>query len=492
MEFGILKEEAEVKLKLISAMLTGVLSISLITPSMAAEKQTLQDETIYDLLIDRYFNKIIQNDIQVNSLDLNAFNGGDFAGLSSEMQYIKDMGFTALSVGPVFSSATYDGKEVIDYEQLEPRFGTEEEWQEVIAKAHELDMKIIIDLPTQKLSTNHSWRASNPEWFTENEDETIALNTSIPEVQNKLIERFSSFVTEFKVDGIRLQTIDELDSSFINRFSIGMKDIRDMYILSDVAMDSVSGLDAVVMPGIEEALRNSYKNFDPDSTVPSDYWEKAKGNLTQVDSLLSSRFTSDIVDARGYPPTRWNLLMFQLLTMPGTPVVQYGSEIAVNGTAAPDSHPILDMGVGEELIDHITNLTSLRNESEALRTGEMEILYDEEGWLVYKRSNEKDTWIIAINNSSSTKNFAIPANVIGSDKEMRGLFENDIIRENDEGNYQITLDREVGEAFTIIEQRGLNKAYIAALVVLYITFMIFLWIAWKKGKKRSAIGKKKL
>lgn len=477
------------KLKLISAVLTGVLSISLITTSMAAEKQTLQDEIIYDLLVDRYFNKIIQNDIQVNSMDPNAFNGGDFAGLSSEMQYIKDMGFTALSVGPVFSSASYDGKEVIDYELLEPRFGTEEEWQEVIAKAHELDMKIIIDLPTQKISKNHSWRASNPEWFTENEDGTVALNTSIPEVQDQLIERFSSFVTEFEVDGIRLQTADKLDPAFIERFSKSMKDFRDMYILSDVAMDSVSGLDAVVMAGVEEALRNSYKNFDPDSIVPSDYWGKAKGELTQVDSLLSSRFTSDVIDERGFPPTRWNLLMFQLLTMPGTPVVQYGSEIAENGAAAPDSHPILDMGVGEELIDHITNLTSLRNESEALRTGEMEILYDEEGWLVYKRSDEKDTWIIAINNSSSTKNFAIPANVIGSGKEMRGLFENDIIRENEDGNYQITLDREVGEAFTVIEQRGLNKAYIAALVVLYITFMIFLWFAWRKAKIKRQGGK---
>ncbi|WP_203333863.1 alpha-amylase family glycosyl hydrolase [Planococcus beigongshangi] len=480
------------KLKLISAVLTGLLSIFLVTPNMAAEKQSLQEEIIYDLLVDRYFNKVIQNDSKVNSVDPTAFNGGDFAGLSSEMQYIKDMGFTALSVGSIFSSATYDGKEVLDYEQLEPSFGTEEEWQEVIAKAHELDMKIIIDLPTQKISKNHLWRASNPEWFTENEDGTVALNTSIREVQDQLIERFSSFVTEFEVDGIRLQTADKLDPAFIERFSKSMKDLRDMYILSDVAMDSVSGMDAVMMPGIEEALRNSYKNFDPDSKVPSDYWEQAKGNLTQVDSLLSSRFTSDVIEERGFPPTRWNLLMFQLLTMPGTPVVQYGSEIAVNGAAAPDSHPILDMGVGEELIDHITNLTSLRNESEALRTGEMEILYDKEGWLVYKRSDEKDTWIIAINNSSSTKTFAIPANVIGSGKEMRGLFENDIIRENDEGNYQITLDREVGEAFTIIEQRGLNKAYIAALIVLYFTFMIFLWFAWRKGKKRSTNGKRKL
>jgi glycosidase len=154
--------------------------------------------------------------------------------------------------------------------------------------------------------------------------------------------------------------------------------------------------------------------------------------------------------------------MFQLLTMPGIPVIQYGSEIAMNGTAAPETHPILDMGVDKELIDHITNLTSLRNESKALRTGDMEVLHEEEGWLVYKRSNEEDTWIIAINNSPSTKSLTLPASVIGDDKELRGLFENNIVRQNDDGSYQLTLDRELGEAFNVIEQKGFNQAYIAA------------------------------
>lgn len=477
------------KIKWILAVVTGVLLLSLVTPVAAAEKQALQDEIIYDLLVDRFFNRGIQNDIQVDSLDPNAFSGGDFEGLTSEMQYIKDMGFTVVSIGPVFPSASYDGKEVKDYQSFEPRFGTAEEFRAVIEKAHELDMKITVDIPTQRLSREHIWREENSEWFSENEDGTVALDTTNPSVQDQLIERFSAFVTEYKIDGIRLQAADELDPAFIDRFSKGMKTIRDMYIFTDVTMDPVIGLDAEVMPGVEEALRNSYKKFNPDSTASPDLWEKASGSLIQVDSLLSSRFTSDITEERGFPPTRWNLLMFQLLTMPGIPVVQYGSEIAVNGKAAPESHPILDLGVDEELIDHITNLNSLRNQSEALRTGDMEVLYEEEGWLVYKRSNEEDTWIIAINNSSSAKSLTLPADVIGDDKEMRGLFENNIVRQNDDGSYKITLDRELGEAYNVIEQKGFNKAYIAALFLLYTLFLSFLWIAWRRGKKRTSVKK---
>lgn len=474
------------KEKWISAILIVVLLISLVNPVAAKGKNSLQDEIIYDLLVDRYFNKVIQNDYEVDSRDLTAFNGGDFKGLTSEMQYIKDMGFTMVSIGPVFATATYDGKKVIDYQQFERHFGTEEEFQEAIDKIHELDMKVIIDLPTQGVSKNHIWNKENPQWFTENEDGTMALDTTNSEAQKKLIDRFSGFVKEYEIDGIRLQTADQLDENFIIHFSKAIKSIRDVYIISDLEMASQSGLDAVVKSGIEDDLRNSYKNFDSLSTTSPDFEETAEGQLTRVDSLLSARFTSNIVAARGFPPMRWNLLMFQVLTMPGIPIVQYGSEIAVNGSAPPESHPILNMGVDDELIDHITSLTSLRNKSEALQTGETEVLHEKDGWLVYKRSNKEESWIIAINNSSSTKSLTIPAEVIGDDKEMRGLFENNVVRQNDDGTYQITLDRELGEAFNVIEQKGFNQAYITALILLYTLFLSFLLLAWRRGRKRNS------
>lgn len=468
------------------SVLIGVMLLGFANPALAEEKQELQDESIYDLLVDRFFNKGIQNDYEVNSQDKSAFNGGDFQGLTSEMQYIKDMGFTLVSIGPVFSTATYDGKQVRDYGQLERHFGTEEEFQETIAKIHELDMKLMIDIPTQRLSGDHVWKKENPDWFIANEDGTFALDTANPEVQDQIIKSFTDFVNEYQVDGLRFQTTDELDPVFIEKFSKAIKQIRDIYILSEDTIKSTPGLDAVIGEGIEDSLRETYKNFNPTSKISNLLTKETAKNLVQVDSLLTSRFTADVVDERGYPPTRWNLLMFQLLTMPGIPVVQYGSEIAVNGKGIPESHPILDLGVDKELVDHITNLNSLRNSSDALRTGSMEVLHDKDGWLVYKRSNDEEAWIVAINNTSSTKSLALPAQVIGENKELKGMFENSIIRQDSSGTYKVTLDRELGETFFVTEKKGLNKAYIAALIVLYVTFLSFLWFAWRRGKKRRA------
>ncbi|HSP21698.1 MAG TPA: alpha-amylase family glycosyl hydrolase [Planococcus sp. (in: firmicutes)] len=474
------------KAKWLLSVLIGALVLSPIEPAAAAEERSIDDEIIYDVLVDRYFNKKIDNDFEVSAQDPAVFSGGDFAGLSDQMMHIKDMGFTMMSIGPVFATSTYDGKTVLDYSQLERHFGTEEELMALIDQSHKEDMKVMVDIPTQTLSPNHAWAAENPEWFTENADGTLALDTSNSEVQRQLVAAIGDFIKKYDIDGLRLLESDRVDAGFIQIFSKEMKNIRNVYLINDQESDGITGMDAVVLPGAEAVLRNSYKNFDQDSSGLPGVIEESTGDLIRVDSLLGSRFTADAVKEKGFPPTRWRLIMTQLLTMPGIPVVQYGSETAMNGEALPESHQIMDLAVEEELIEHITNLNSLRNSSEAMRTGDTEVLHEEDGWIVYKRSNEEEMWIVAINNSSSTKSISIPATEIGSDKEMRGLFESDVVRQKSNGDYRITLDREIADTFHVTEEKGLNTAYLAALAVLYVLFMLFIWFVWRKGKQRKA------
>src|SRR5690606_11668643 len=338
----------ELKVKWISGILSAVMLLSLAAPASAEEARELKDESIYDVLVDRYFNKQIENDYEVTATDTAAFNGGDFAGLASELMHIKDMGFTVLSIGPVFASATYDGKQVLDYNQFERHFGTEEDFNNLLETVHENDMKLMIDLPTQQISSEHFWVSDHPEWFTENEDGTYALDTANPEAQQAVIEFASGFVQQYEIDGMRLQESEKLDPGFIADFSKAIKDVRDIYLISDAEMNAVEGLDAVVYPGVEEALRESYKNFDQDTSKLPELMGNTAGSLVQADSLRGSRVTSDIVAVKGFPPTRMRLLMTQLFTMPGIPVVQYGTEIAMNGETLPESHQLLNMAVEKE------------------------------------------------------------------------------------------------------------------------------------------------
>ena len=172
-------------------------------------------------------------------------------------------------------------------------------------------------------------------------------------------------------------------------------------------------------------------------------------------------------------------------------MMTYGSEIAVNGEKAPETHPILDFKTDEELIEYIGDIQSLRNKSAALRTGDIEMLHNEAGFMVYKRSNDEETWIVAINNTSGTQSFDIPREAIGDNKELRGLIEQDMLRQRDDGNYRIVLNREVADFYPVNVEKGLNKAYMAALALVYILFMIFIYFVWKKGRERKLAIKSK-
>lgn len=162
----------------------------------------------------------------------------------------------------------------------------------------------------------------------------------------------------------------------------------------------------------------------------------------------------------------------------------YGTEIAMNGQKPQDSHQIMNFRVDEELIEYLKDMASIRTKSEAMRTGKMELLENKDGYAVYKRSSDEETFYVVVNNTSETKRIDLSSDEIGEDKELLGLFESDIVRATDDGSYRLVLDREIVEVYQVKDDTGLNSAYIAAMVIAYLLFMLFLIIVWRKGKQR--------
>lgn len=117
---------------------TSLLLVTTLNPVgvFAKADRTIEDESIYDLLVDRFNNGDGLNDYHVDTQDLSAFNGGDFTGIGTRLEYIAGMGFTLISLGPVFATETYDGSKVLDYTKLEPHFGTDKEFSEMIKTIH--------------------------------------------------------------------------------------------------------------------------------------------------------------------------------------------------------------------------------------------------------------------------------------------------------------------------------------------------------------------
>ena len=117
-------------------------------------------------------------------------------------------------------------------------------------------------------------------------------------------------------------------------------------------------------------------------------------------------------------------------------------------------------------------------------TANFEMLHNEDGFIVYTRSSEDETWLIAINNTSETVSLTIPVDKIGENKKLRGVLDGDLIRESDDGTFRVVLDREMAEVYIADEDKGFNTPYLIASILVYVLFLGFLYLVFKKGRDR--------
>ncbi|MDG1414127.1 MAG: alpha-amylase family glycosyl hydrolase, partial [Alphaproteobacteria bacterium] len=103
-------------------------------------------------------NAIIYQIYPRSFADSNGDGVGDMPGITSKLEYIADLGVDAVWISPFFVSPMKDfGYDVADYRAVDPAFGTNEDFDELLEKAHSLGLKIMIDMVLAHCSDQHPW-----------------------------------------------------------------------------------------------------------------------------------------------------------------------------------------------------------------------------------------------------------------------------------------------------------------------------------------------
>ncbi|MCS0672623.1 alpha-amylase family glycosyl hydrolase [Cytobacillus firmus] len=492
-------------------------------PAGAAEKEERkwQDETFYFLMVDRFSNGDPNNDFKVDVQDPKAYHGGDFKGITERLDYIKDMGFTAIWLTPVFDNEEkgYHGYWIKDFYNTEEHFGTMDEFKQLVQEAHKRDMKVILDFVVNHVGSNHEW-VNDPgkkDWFHEKQDIMNWTNQSEiengwiyglpdlkqenPEVQNYLIDAAKWWIEETDIDGYRLDTVKHVPKSFWTEFAKNVKSVKeDFYLLGEVWSDDPkyiaeyekTGIDGFVDYPLNDHLRTAFAAPDKSLNWLFANWDRNKafyenpylmGNF--MDNHDTVRFTRDAITKNHHPGPRWKLALTYMYTTPGIPIVYYGSEIAMDGGEDPDNRRQMDFRTDKELIDYIAKLGEVRQKLPSLTRGDMELLEEKDGFAVYKRTYEDETTVIVINNSTKSQKAVLDSTQLEEGKELRGMIADDLIRGKD-GKYEMIIDREEAEVYVLAEKSGLNIPLIAALAAVYSAFMIFIYLLWKRSKKKKS------
>jgi glycosidase len=221
-------------------------------------RQGTSNESIYFIMVDRFENGDSANDNAgfiagdptggFDPTDPGYWHGGDLKGVTKHLNYIKSMGFTSIWITPPVkqkyvqgSSAAYHGYWGLDFTTVDPHLGSEADLIEMVARAHELGLKVIIDVVanhtadviyydgvTPKVLSSEA-NSKKPEWLNNinnyhNLGNSPGINgdfyglddiaTENPEVIVGWIKVWTEWINKYDIDGFRIDTFKHVNPEF--------------------------------------------------------------------------------------------------------------------------------------------------------------------------------------------------------------------------------------------------------------------------------------
>ncbi|WP_026574489.1 alpha-amylase family glycosyl hydrolase [Bacillus sp. UNC438CL73TsuS30] len=507
-------------MKRIILILISVFLMSSVPANAAVkkDKRLWQDESIYSIMVDRFNDGDTSINYNVNTKDPNVYNGGDFQGIIDKLDYIHDMGFTAIRLNPIFDNADkgYHGFWVKDFYKTDEHFGSIKTFQKLVNEAHKRKMKVLIDFPVNNVAADHMWVTdpNKQDWFHKKQDiqdwnnaQEVEngwadglpdLNQDNPEVKNYLIKAAKWWIQKTDIDGYSLPEVNMVPVSFWHDFSMSVKGVKQNFFLMGIpAVKSPSneleyekaGIDSLFNGPVSADLRDAFATTN--QSIQPVFSELDKGNKPFVasanmanyfDNEYTTRFTQDIVKNRQFPGSRWETALTYLYTIPGIPVIYYGTEIALNGGDIPDNRRQMSFRAEKDLIDFITKIGELRNQLPSLTRGNLEVLYEKNGMVIYKREYKGETSVIAINNTRKSQSITLKEKQLDAGKELRGLLNGDTVKSEGD-KYTIILDRDKSEIYVLAEKTGINIPFVSAIMIVIILACLFLFLVIKRSRR---------
>jgi len=373
---------------------------------------------------------------------------GDIRGIIDHLDYIRDLGIDVIYLTPIFKSDSSHKYDTIDYYQIDPSFGTAEDLRELVQKAHQYGMKVVLDavfnhtgrdffafkdiLENKEKSKYLDWyfidkfpldtepgQAPNFKCFGYYGG-MPKLNLKNPEVEKYVTDVACYWIKECDIDGWRMDVGDEISHYFWKHFRRAVKAVKK---------------DALIIGEIWHYAGDFLEGDEWDTVMNYPFY------LNLIDLLADEKIgVSRFIQNFGYMkgrlnkkcyPLMWNLIdshdtarflhlcnnkqkqhlaaAFQLL-MPGMPMIYYGDELAMPGANDPDCRRGMywdEEYRDNEMLEWYKRLIQVRRTHACIVEGELAetITRDEDGTIVLIRKNTEETVALIFNCSNDTKEF---------------------------------------------------------------------------------------
>ena len=384
------------------------------------------------------------------------YMGGDLWGVIEKLDYLRDLGVTALYFCPVFQSASNHRYHTHDYYRVDPMLGGNEALRALVDEAHARGIRVVLDgvfnhasrgffqfndlLEQGESSAYRDWFHVEG-WPLQPYDDTRPANyaawwgnRALPKfnTDNEQVREFLWSVAEywirFGIDGWRLDVPNEIDDdSFWQEFRRRVKAINpDAYIVGEIWGDAHRWLagdqfDAVMnyhftrpclgFFGARTLANEMNEASGTGQVLPLDagafaarmdavtrmyHPEIVKAQLNLLDSHDTARYLSAV----GGDVTAHHLALVFQFTYVGVPCLYYGDEIGLPVGPDPDcrrAFPWDEAAWNQGTLALVRRLAAARQQSRALQRGDFQIVHAHGDGLVFSRTHGDERAVIAMN-----------------------------------------------------------------------------------------------
>ena len=423
----------------------------------------VQDAVFYQIFPDRFANGDLANDppnVQPwgSPPTLSGFQGGDLQGIRQRLDYLSDLGITAVYLTPIFQAGSNHRYNTSDYLQIDDRLGTVQDFRDLVDQAHAQGIRIILDgvfnhsgrgffafqdlLDKGERSAHRRWyhvKRFPLDAFGEGQAENYLawwgfrglpkFNTANRATREYLL-RVAKHWIEQGADGWRLDVPNEIDDdSFWAEFHQVVKDANpEAYLVGEIWTLDPRWVGPRAFDGLMNyPLRKALLDLVVEGQrTPSTFRVEVDAQLAAFTpdhrlaqyNLLGSHDTERVATLAGGDARKVHLLFVLLFTLPGAPAIYYGDEIGMAGGKDPDSRGAFDWNPAQwdrARHDLVRSLVRLRRSRPELRRGTFELLEtnDDTGTIAFARRLGREAALVVANLSQTPRPVRLPANALG-------------------------------------------------------------------------------
>ncbi len=371
------------------------------------------------------------------------------------IDHIKEIGCNAIYIGPLFEAVGH-GYETTDYKKLDSRLGTNEDLTEFVKECHEKGIRVILDgvfnhtgrdfFAFQDIKQNRE-NSQYKDWycnvnFSGNNEYNdgfsyenwggynllVKLNQKNPAVRDYICDVIRFWVSEFDIDGIRLDAADVLDFDYMKALRGVANEVKpDFWLMGEVIHGDYNRwvnegtLHSVTNYQLHKALysgHNDHNYFEIAHTVKRLYGMGGIKLYNFVDNHDVERIYTKLNNKAHFTPV--HILMY---TLPGVPSIYYGSEFGIEGKKeaySDDSlRPALNLDDYKDAVKTnpctglIATLGKIRQENPALSYGDFNELVLTNRQYAFSRNYNGVSVVVAVNNDDNGVDLELAAGNAG-------------------------------------------------------------------------------